>query len=130
MREEAVKRIQNQLTLEAITKAEGITVTDEEVNAKIADLAKMAGKTVEEYESRLTDVERAYIKDDVSIEKTLDFLVANAVEAAEPKKKTAAKKAPAKKAAGDEKEPAAKKPAAAAKKKTTKKEEPEETVQE
>lgn len=130
MREEAVKRIQNQLTLEAITKAEGITVTDEEVNAKIADLAKMAGKTVEEYESRLTDVERAYIKDDVSIEKTLDFLVANAVEAAEPKKKTAAKKAPAKKAADDEKEPAAKKPAAAAKKKTTKKEEPEETVQE
>ena len=134
-RNDALRRCTNQVVLDAITKAEGFTASDEEVEAKIEQYAKQYNQDVDTFKKNLTDTDRTYMAEDVAIEKTLDFLVDNAkiVEKKEAKKakkpaakkaegeekpkkttakKTTAKKPAAKKAEDAEKKPAAKKPAA------------------
>lgn len=134
-RNDALRRCTNQVVLDAITKAEGFTASDEEVEAKIEQYAKQYNQDVDTFKKNLTDIDRTYMAEDVAIEKTLDFLVDNAkiVEKKEAKKakkpaakkaegeekpkkttakKTTAKKPAAKKAEDAEKKPAAKKPAA------------------
>ena len=134
-RNDALRRCTNQVVLDAITKAEGFTASDEEVEAKIEQYAKQYNQDVDTFKKNLTDTDRTYMAEDVAIEKTLDFLVDNAkiVEKKEAKKakkpaakkaegeekpkkttakKTTAKKPAAKKAEDAEKNPAAKKPAA------------------
>ncbi len=114
----ALRQVQLELALEAIAKAEGIEVTDEEIEAEYARLA-------EEYKMDLEKVKAAVptigIKRDLNIRKTSDVVYSTAKVG---KKKAAAKKT-AKKAeteAEDEEKKPAKKATA---KKTTKKEEKE-----
>ena len=87
----------------SITKAEGFTASDEEVEAKAEEYAKRYNQDPETFKKNLTEQDRGYIAEDVAIEKTLAFLVENAklVEKKEeaPKK---AKKATAKKAEDEE----------------------------
>ena len=66
MKPQAVKRIQTRLVLEAIVKAENITVSDEAVEKEIADMA-------ESYK-----MEVAQIKEDLAVQEAVDFLVAEA----------------------------------------------------
>ena len=154
-RNDALRRCTNQVVLDAITKAEGFTASDEEVEAKIEQYAKQYNQDVDTFKKNLTDTDRTYMAEDVAIEKTLDFLVDNAkivekkeakkakkpaakkAEGEEKPKKTTAKKPAAKKAEDAEKKPAAKKPAAkkaegekkpAAKKTTAKKPAAKKTV--
>lgn len=105
-RSDAQRRCTNQVVLDAITKAEGFTASDEEVEAKIEQYAKQYNQDVDTFKKNLTDTDRTYMAEDVAIEKTLAFLVDNAkiVEKKEAKK---AKKPAAKKTAA--KKPAAKK---------------------
>ena len=126
-RNDALRRCTNQVVLDAITKAEGFTASDEEVEAKAEEYAKRYNQDPETFKKNLTEQDRGYIAEDVAIEKTLAFLVENAklVEKKEqaPKK---AKKATAKKAEDGEEKPkktTAKKPAA--KKTAAKKDEAE-----
>ena len=126
-RNDALRRCTNQVVLDAITKAEGFTASDEEVEAKAEEYAKRYNQDPETFKKNLTEQDRGYIAEDVAIEKTLAFLVENAklVEKKEeaPKK---AKKATAKKAEDEEEKPkktTAKKPAA--KKTAAKKDEAE-----
>ena len=66
MKPQAVKRIQTRLVLEAIVKAENITVSDEAVEKEIADMA-------ESYK-----MEVAQIKEYMAVQEAVDFLVAEA----------------------------------------------------
>lgn len=73
---QAIEAIKSRLTLEAVRKAEKIEATDEEINAKLEEMAKNYGKKVEE----INDNEnlKDYIKEGIESEKAIDFIVKNA----------------------------------------------------
>ena len=111
-KEEAEKSVKTRLVLEAIIKAEKTEPTDEEMNARIAEIAATSGKSAEEYNKTLSDQQRNHIKSDVTVEKTLNELVkANTFEVGAGEEKTGAAQA---------EKPAAKKSAAAKKSTATK----------
>ena len=73
---QAIEAIKSRLTLEAVRKAEKIEATDEEINAKLEEMAKNYGKKVEE----INDNEnlKDYIKEGIESEKAIDFIVKKA----------------------------------------------------
>jgi len=75
MKEDAEKRVKYNLTLEAIVKAENITVSDEEVDAEIEKMAEMYNMTAENVKKALGTTEG--IKEELKIKKAIDFLVEN-----------------------------------------------------
>ena len=75
---QAEQRVRNRLVLEAIRKAENIEATDEEVEAEIAKYAEQSRRTVEEFKKTLNDTAMQNFRDAASIQKTVDFLKANA----------------------------------------------------
>lgn len=76
MKEEASKRVRNSLTLEAISKAENVEVTDEEVEEEINSLADMYKRPVEEIRQFFAGRDQLEgIKNDIRIRKTIDLLV-------------------------------------------------------
>ena len=113
-REQAEAQVKSRLALEAVSKAEGLEPTDEDVDAEYKKLSEQYGMEEERIRGFLP-VEA--MKSDLYTIKALAFIRDNAVVKA-PAKKTAAKK-PAEKAdaAEAEKKPAAKKTSTA--KKTT-----------
>lgn len=95
-RADAALRVKSQLVLEAISKAEAIEATPEEIGDKVAEYAKQFGNmTVEDFEKNLQADDRQYFADQVVVEKTLALLVENAKEVAPKKKATRKKKAAA-----------------------------------
>ncbi len=130
----ALNRVKANILLEAVAKAENIEATDADVDAEYEKMA-------ENYKMELDKIKSYFpaemLKKDLSVQKTIDFLLENAkIKKAAAKKpaakkadgeekpaakKTTAKKTTAKKAEDGEKKPAAKKPAA--KKTTAKKDE-------
>ena len=120
-RAQAAETVKSQLVIDKIIREENIKAEDADVEAKLAEFAEKANKSLEEYKKDVDDSQREYIANDIVINKLFDFLKENnnlAADAAEkPAKKPAAKKTTAKKAddAAAEEKPA-KKPAA---KKTT-----------
>ena len=111
-RADAALRVKSQLVLEAISKAEAIEATPEEIGDKVAEYAKQFGNmTVEDFEKNLQADDRQYFADQVVVEKTLALLVENAKEVAPKKKATRKKKAAAEAEAPAEQEaPAAEEP--------------------
>ncbi len=88
-RADAALRVKSQLVLEAISKAEAIEATPEEIGDKVAEYAKQFGNmTVEDFEKNLQADDRQYFADQVVVEKTLALLVENAKEVAPKKKAT------------------------------------------
>ena len=73
---EAVRAIKSRLALEVVVKSENIEATDEEINAKIEEMAKNYGKTADELKENENIKE--YIKNGINNEKAIDFLVKNA----------------------------------------------------
>jgi trigger factor len=76
MRDDAEKRVRNNLVLEAIAAAEKITASDEEVDAELAKLAESYQRSVEE----LRDIFASNgslegMKNDLAVRKTVDFLL-------------------------------------------------------
>ena len=73
---QAIEGIKSRLALEAIIKKENIEATDKEVDEKLEEMAKSYGKTADE----LKDNEniKEYIKNGITSEKAIDFLVKNA----------------------------------------------------
>ena len=106
---QAIEAIKSRLALEAIIKAEKIEASEEEIKAKIEEMAKNYGKEAKDLEEN--ENVKNYIKQGIENEKAMDFLVENSKE-----KKVTAKKE-TKKAGKTEK----------AEKETTKKEEKTET---
>ena len=73
---QAIEGIKSRLTLEAIIKKEKIEATDEEIDAKIKEIAENYGKKEEEIKDN--ENIRNYIKQGIESEKAIDFLVKNA----------------------------------------------------
>ena len=73
---QAIEGIKSRLALEKIIEKEKIEATDKEVDEKIEEMAKSYGKTADE----LKDNEniKEYIKNGITSEKAIDFLVKNA----------------------------------------------------
>ena len=73
---QAIEGIKSRLALEAIIKKENIEATDKEVDEKLEEMAKSYGTTADE----LKDNEniKEYIKNGITSEKAIDFLVKNA----------------------------------------------------
>lgn len=110
-RADAALRVKSQLVLEAISKAEAIEATPEEIGDKVAEYAKQFGNmTAEDFEKNLQADDRQYFADQVVVEKTLALLVENAKEVAPKKKATRKKKAAAEAEAPAEQEAPAAEP--------------------
>ena len=52
-------------------------VSDEEINEKIADMAKEAGKTFEEYSKYMNDEYKEYLRRDIITNKLFEYLKNN-----------------------------------------------------
>jgi trigger factor len=92
--EPAEKQVRAQLVVEAVKKAEGIEATEEQVEEELKRRAEAAKKDIEEYKKSVSEEEMEYIKEDIAYDKTVDFLVDNAVlttPAKKGKKKAAEK---------------------------------------
>ncbi|WP_135553350.1 trigger factor [Paenibacillus cymbidii] len=83
MSDDASKRVRNNLVLEAISKAEGIEATDEDVNAELEQMANTYQRTVEDVRNILTaNGSLENMKHDLAIRKTVDFLLEHSTVAA------------------------------------------------
>lgn len=112
-KDQAAKTVKVRLVMEALIKAENLTIEDKEIEEKMAKFAEQSSQTVEEFKKTLHKEQVDYIVNSIMNEKLLDMLT----------KENLAKKAPAKKADAeaevkDDTKTEEKKPAA---KKTTKK---------
>ena len=78
----AEARVKRDIVLSKVAQAEGITTTEEEVTAKVAEIAEMYKMEVEKFKNELVK-SKSYdnfienLKVDIELEKTIDFLVAN-----------------------------------------------------
>ncbi|MCR4436212.1 MAG: trigger factor [Clostridiales bacterium] len=74
----AEKDVRTQLILEKIGKVEGIQVPEEDIAAEIKKLAESYQQNEEEFKKHLAEEDIEYIKENLVVRKTVDFLVANA----------------------------------------------------
>lgn len=78
MKEAAEKRVKTELVLEAISKAENVEVTEDELMVKATEFAKQYGdKDVEKTTKLLLDAQKSYIEAEVINEKIVKMLVDN-----------------------------------------------------
>ncbi|WP_127586210.1 trigger factor [Paenibacillus koleovorans] len=83
MKSDAEKRVRNNLVLEAIGKAESIEATDEELNEELERLASQYSRSVDEIRSIFAaNGTLDSLKGELTVKKTVDFLVANSKSAA------------------------------------------------
>jgi len=80
MRPGALKRIQSRLVLEAVVKAEGIQVSDEEFDAEIAKMAGTYQMEADKLKEIIGDYEKEQISEDIAIQKAVELIVAQAKE--------------------------------------------------
>lgn len=76
LKPQAKKRIQSRLVLEAVVAAENIEASDEDLNAEITKMAEMYQMEVEKLQELMGDAEKAQMKEDIAVQKAVDFLVA------------------------------------------------------
>ena len=74
--EQANKAVKSRLVLEAVGKEAGMEVKEEEISAKIKEMAENYGRKEEEVKDNPELVK--YVGDSLKTEKTIDFLVENA----------------------------------------------------
>ncbi len=73
----AEKNVLFRLTLEALLKAIQIPVSDEEIDEKIGEMAKQAGRTFEEYSKYINEEYRNYLRNDLITGKLFEYLKNN-----------------------------------------------------
>lgn len=76
MKEDAESRVRVSLTLEAIAAAEGIEVTEEDINAELEKMTAQFGMSVDQIKTALGGT--AILENDIRFQKTVEFLVDNA----------------------------------------------------
>ncbi len=91
-RDAAEQRVKSSLVLQILAREEGITATEEEVDAKIAELRDVYQKSKEALANLKKPEVRQDIRNRMVIDKTLDFLTAENLQNADKTKKTATKK--------------------------------------
>lgn len=87
---EALKRIQSRLVLEAVVKAENITIDDEAYEAEVAKMAEAYKMEVEKVKELLGENGAKQVKEDLAVNKAVEFVVENAKESKPRAKKEAA----------------------------------------
>lgn len=80
MRPNALKRIQSRLVLEAVAKAENLEASDEDVDAKFAEIAGMYNIEPEKIKENAGEDGISRIREDIKVEKAADFVTDNAIE--------------------------------------------------
>jgi len=75
---EAVRRVKNELVIDAIRKAEGIEPTEEDIEKQIREQAERYGQDVEDFRRDLTEAQKEYLKDDAAISLVLDLMMKDA----------------------------------------------------
>ncbi|BCJ96484.1 trigger factor [Anaerocolumna cellulosilytica] len=80
MRPQALKRIQIRLVLEAIVKAENITVSDEEVEKELTQMAESYKMELDKLKELLGEKEKEQIIMDMAVQKAVDIIGETAVE--------------------------------------------------
>lgn len=114
MKDDAEKRVRNNLVLEQIAKAEKIEATEEEINKELQDMADAYKRSPEEIRNILAaNGSLGSLREDVLLRKTIKFLIENAkevpaekAEESKPAAKKTTKKAAAKAESKDEAEEA------------------------
>ena len=74
--EQAKTSVKTRLTLEAIVKAENIEASEDDVNAKIEEMATMYGRPADEL--KVNEQFVTYVKDSIKNEAVVKFLLDNA----------------------------------------------------
>ena len=80
MREQAVKRTETTLVLEAVVKAENIEVSDERIDEEIAKMAESYKMEADKLKEYMSDQEKKRMKDDLALQEAITFLAEHAVE--------------------------------------------------
>jgi trigger factor len=81
MRPQALKRIQSRLVLEAIVKAESITISDEDVEKEYVTMAETYKMEVDKLKELVGEKEKEQIIMDMAVQKAVDLVFDAAVEA-------------------------------------------------
>lgn len=76
MKEDAESRVRVSLTLEAIAAAEGIEVTEEDINAELEKMTEQFNMSLDQIKTALGGT--AILENDLRFQKTVEFLVDNA----------------------------------------------------
>lgn len=76
MKEDAENRVRVSLTLEAIAAAEGIEVTEEDINAELEKMTEQFNMSLDQIKTALGGT--AILENDLRFQKTVEFLVDNA----------------------------------------------------
>lgn len=79
-RDTAIKDIKLKLALEYVQKAENIEASEEDIDARVSELAKAYGKEEDIESFKANPNIREYMKAQLKQEKVLEFLVSNAIE--------------------------------------------------
>ena len=78
MRENADRKVKADIVLDAISEAENVEATDEEVKQKAEEIAKMySAKADDKMVDMLVKAQRPMLENDIKIRKTIDLLVEN-----------------------------------------------------
>lgn len=76
-KENAKETVKTRLVLEAIVKAENISVTEEEVDLKLAEMASKYKKSLEDYKKSMGANNVMYVENDILMNKLLKILMEN-----------------------------------------------------
>ena len=68
------------MVLEAVAAAEAMQASDEEVNTKIEEIAKNYGMEVDQVKETFGEDEMNQMKEDIKVEKAVNFVTEKAVE--------------------------------------------------
>jgi trigger factor len=82
LKPQAVKRIQTRLVLEAVAKAENITASDEDLEKELNEMASIYQMEVEKLKEVIGDKEKEQMKQDIAVQKAVDFVTEQAKEVA------------------------------------------------
>ncbi|WP_055105579.1 trigger factor [Paenibacillus ihumii] len=90
MKADAEKRVRNNLVLEKIAKEENIVATEEEINKELNDMAEAYKRSPEEIRNILAaNGSLGSLNEDVTLRKTIEFLLENSKEVPAEKKEEA-----------------------------------------
>ncbi len=78
MKPQAVKRIETRLVLEAVAAAENIVTSDEEMEEELKKMSESYKMEVEKIKEYMGERELGHLREDLAVQKAVDFLVAEA----------------------------------------------------
>jgi trigger factor len=76
--EKATSNIKTKLTLEAIYKTENLEVSEEDMTAKLTEVAKAYGRDAEEFVKNANEQMKSYVTEELKYDKAVKFIMENA----------------------------------------------------